>query len=117
MSDTFNPLEGSALKAICLQYPDVSELLRAQLATATIAERENTGSGFFTHFRVDHTLPRLSGNRVLDGPWFDVRELSLPMCFLLFVNDGYADCLEGASTGEDDTRLIDFSRVQFSLHE
>jgi hypothetical protein len=77
-------------------------LLRAQQDSATVTERIYSDSGFFTHFAVPESSPRLSSNSmVIDDVCAEIRELKYPLDLLLFVTDGALDMLECVAAGED----------------
>jgi hypothetical protein len=70
--------------------------LRAQLKSATVAKREFTGAGFFTHFAVPAELPRVESRSrfALGDLYAEVAGLAHAAGFVLFVNDGAIDVLE-----------------------
>ena len=51
----FTALERAVLAAICAMYSADRAALEAQLSTATLLSRENTGAGFYTRFAVERT--------------------------------------------------------------
>jgi hypothetical protein len=71
-------------------------VLRAQLNGASLARREFSGAGFFTHLSVPTELPRLKGRArlVLGDLYAEVTGLKHDAGFLLFVKDGAIDVLE-----------------------
>ena len=80
--------------------------LEAQLSTATLVSRENTGAGFYTRFAVDHASnDALGGERLRAGPETKVDGLRHGMGFILWLKEGYADCLEGYTYGESTTAI------------
>ena len=100
---------------MCLGFPDERAALTAQLATAKVRSRENTGAGFYTSFDVARTgLAPLSGERMRHGAWAQVDGLENPMGFILWLKDGYADCLEGF-TVVDSTVGIDLTTLSFEI--
>lgn len=110
-------LEKAVLRQICGQYPAQGAILEAQIASATVLSRENSGAGFFTNMAVDRSkAPALAGEGVLGNVWVQIDDFNQPMIFLLFLEDGYADCLEGA-TVDDNTEGVDFAAVTFSILE
>ena len=78
-------------------------ILRAQLATATVAERIDTDSGFYTNFAVPAAAPRLSDSKdlVIDDVCAEAIGFKYPVSFLLFVRDGALAMLECVSVGDD----------------
>src|SRR5688572_3239060 len=71
-------------------------ILRDQFALAMVAERENTGVGFFTKFQVPNDLPRLGRKeRIIIGDVYgEVEGNEYGVGLLLFVEDGVIDTLE-----------------------
>jgi hypothetical protein len=113
---TFTPLEQAVLDAICQAYPEDRTALRAQLSTATLRSRENTGCGFFTHFAVDHNSGApIGGKRLRDGPAAKIEGIKYGMGFILWLAQGYADCLEGYAYGPDSTTDTTFETVNFEI--
>jgi hypothetical protein len=111
----FTPLERAVLEAVCEANPTDRQALQAQLGTATVHSRENTGAGFFTHFEVAgrHDLA-IGGSRVRDGPVAEIDGLEGWMGFILWLNEGFANCLEGYSY-EGSTSAIDLEGVRFEI--
>ena len=104
----FTELESTALSEIVKQEP----VLAPQLAVATVLGRENTGGGFLTTLGVDRSVARaVDGERALGNVWLDVEGFENPMTFLVFMEDGYLACLEGA-TIEDRTDHVDLEALR-----
>jgi hypothetical protein len=115
MASGFTPFERAVLEAICDTYAADREALRAQLATATVRDRENTGGGFFTYFDVDRRPDAaVSGPRLRDGPIAQIDGLQGGMGFILWLDEGFADCLEGYCY-EGSTAGIDLETARFAL--
>jgi hypothetical protein len=96
MVSAFTPLERAVLVAVFEAYPEDRAALEAQLATAAVRSRENTGCGFFTHFSVDPSSSApIGGLRLRDGPAAKGDGLMHGMGFILWLENGRADCLEG----------------------
>ena len=98
----FTGLERTVFAKICEGEPGLADQLSKLLSTARPTERDNTGHGFYTTFLVDKALPPLDPQtRVLDAPSaeIDVRGEVLFMGFILWLTDGYPDCLEGFQFG------------------
>ncbi len=111
----FTDLEKAVLSEISSQYPGQHDALQAQFAAAIVQRRENTGVGFYTHFIVDHfAAPPINVDRIIGNVWAEIEGFESPMTFLVFVEDGYANCLEGA-TIEDRTTHIDLSVLKFEI--
>jgi hypothetical protein len=115
MTLSFTPLERAALERICIKHPDVCEALQAQLATATVIRRENSGAGLFTYLAVDRSTQPIAGAKpVLGNVTALIEGFKQQMVLLLFTKEGYADMLEGA-TIEDSTSGLDFASLQFTI--
>lgn len=105
-AQNFTCLEQAVLKAIRKMYPLDSAALETQLATAVFRKRENSGAGFFTYFDVDRKANPVPGQRFRYGPApVKIKDLQHGMGFILWMKDGYADCLEGYSYDESTTTL------------
>jgi|SRR5438105_10875437 len=103
----FSALERAVLGAICDMYSEDRAALEAQLSTATLVSRENTGAGFYTRFAVDRASSiAIGGMRLRDGPAIRIDGLEQGMGFILWLKEGYADCLEGYSYAESTTRIV-----------
>ena len=104
LGSCFTPLERAVLTAICEMYSSDQAALEAQLSTATLLSRENTGAGFYTRFAVERAASApLTGARSRAGPETKIDGLRHGMGFILWLKEGYADCLEGYSYGESTT--------------
>jgi len=109
-------LEQAVLREICRQRADAREALETQLATATVIRRENSGAGFFTHLAVDRSTAAMrSDERVLGNVAATVEGFEQPILLLLFIKNGYADVIEGATVG-DSTVGIDLLTLRFKIH-
>lgn len=111
---SLSAFERAAIEAICAGHPLGAAILRP-IETALVNDRRNTGSGFFTDFAVSRRTPPLQFSGPIGDATADVEGLSEPVSFILYLTDGYADCLECASSGEDDTREIEFGSVEFTM--
>jgi hypothetical protein len=111
----FTPLERAVLTAICDMYSSDRAALEAQLLTATLLSRENTGAGFYTRFAVERdSSVALTGERTRPGPETKIDGLHQGMGFILWLKEGYADCLEGYSYSES-TTSISLEAVGFEI--
>jgi len=96
----------AVLTAICENYPEDQVALKAQISTATVSGRENNGHGFYTRFRVDRgSNAAVKGSRLKNGPAAQIDGLKHGMGFILWLKEGYADCLEGFGYGENISAL------------
>lgn len=90
-------LEAVALSEIAKQHP----ALAPQIAAIRVLERENTGCGFFTTLAVNRSAAAaIDSDRVLGNVWLNIRGFKDPMTFLVFMEDGFISCLEGAAVGD-----------------
>src|SRR5260370_41816620 len=113
----FTALERTVLAAICEMHSADRVALEVQLSTATFLSRENTGGGFFTCFAVDRaSSDAIGGRRLRDGPAIRIDGLEHGMGFILWLKEGYADCLEGYSYAESTTGLA-LEAVGFEILE
>src|SRR4029077_21270566 len=89
--------------------------LEAQLSTAIVLSRENTGAGFYTPFSVERSsVAPIEGERLRRGPSARIDGLEHGMGFILWLKEGYADCLEGYSH-EESTIGIALDRAGFEI--
>ncbi len=112
----FTALERAVFSEICRMHPADKHILEVQLSAARFRSRENTGAGFYTYFTVDHAAGALLGSeRKRDGPYeVEVEGVEHGMGFILWLEEGYANCLEGyCNVGS--TEKIDFENVKFKL--
>jgi hypothetical protein len=106
-------LERAVLLAIADQHPEHRAALRQQVSSASVAQRENTGAGFYTKLRITEG-PRLEG---APSPLGDVGAkvdgLTHGMGFLLWLEDGMAETLEGY-TYDDETAGLELASLRGS---
>jgi hypothetical protein len=113
----FTQLEQAVLEAICRAHPADRTALEAQLATATFRSRENTGCGFFTRFTTNRASSApIEGERLRNGPAAKIYGMKYGMGFILWLERGYADCLEGYAYGDDSTTELAFDEVRFEVN-
>ena len=114
---TLTPLERAVLKEICAQYPQDRASLEAQLAAATVSGRQNTGAGFFTDLHVprDHMHKVAAGERASGSVIARLDGLAGEMGFVVFLEDGFLNCLEGYVYGDESTLGIDLMNVRFQI--
>jgi len=103
----FTALERAVLATICDMYSEDRAALEAQLSTASLLSRENTGAGFYTRFAVDRaSSTAIGGMRLRNGPEAKIDGLEQGMGFILWLKEGYADCLEGYCYAESTTGIV-----------
>ena len=112
-----SPLERAVIEAIADQLPAHAEAIKGQLSNATVKSRTNSGAGFYTVFEVS-SGPPIEG---LQSPIGDVgaavEGIPYGMGFLIWLDDGRLNKLEGYAYG-DDTLGVDFDNARaISLHD
>jgi hypothetical protein len=111
----FTPLERAVLRAICEAHPADRVVLEGQLSTAIVLSRENTGAGFYTRLVVERSSGTpIGGERIRRGPAARIDGLAHGMGFILWLKEGYADCLEGYCYEESTTRIA-LERAGFEI--
>jgi hypothetical protein len=112
---SFTPLERAVFRAIWTEHLTDRASLENQLATATFLSRTNTGVGFYTDFSVER-IPSaiLRGERMRHSPNARIDGLVRGMGFILWLNEGYANCLEGY-TYDESTAEIALDRTGFTI--
>lgn len=103
MARDLTTLERGVLEKLLAGEHPVLEALRRQLGGCRVESRELTGYGFFTELEVDRTLPAAATStdklRIGDVN-AKISGLDHGAGFVLFVNAGYLDMLEGYSYDE-----------------
>jgi hypothetical protein len=91
-----NEMERRALEMLVAGDRPELAVFRAQLNGATVASREFSGVGFFTHLSVPAELPRAKSRArlVLSDLYAEVSGLEHDASFVLFVEEGALDVLE-----------------------
>jgi hypothetical protein len=111
----FTKLEAAVLRAICEMHLSDRAALEAQLSTAALISRENTGAGFYTNFVVEPSASAaIAGERLRNGPEARIEGLQHGMGFILWLTEGYASSLEGYSY-EESTIGVDLEQVGFEM--
>jgi len=110
----FTNLEAAVLRLVCetdaYLTADQRQVLKSQLTTATVIDRDNTGHGFYTTFEVDrNTAPKLEGVNMIDAPNMTMEGLGNgnSMGFILWAEDGYPTTLEGFQYGDLAGQTVD----------
>jgi hypothetical protein len=89
--------------------------LEGQLSTAIVLSRENAGAGFYTRFSIERSSDiAIGGEGLRRGPATRIDGLVHGMGFILWLKEGYADCLEGYSYEESTTRTA-LERIGFEI--
>jgi len=114
----FTDLELAALHSIFLETPKLAPALERQLALATVAERENSGGGFFTTISVVGHAPGVVVSDVLGfETQAHVKGLEHGMGFVLFTEDGLIHLLEGFAYGPESTAALDLQSLEFEIYK
>ena len=94
----FTPLERDILDWIAERVEEPA--LQRQCSAVEPVLREFTGCGFFTSLRVNAEVPRSHHDRTLGGPCIESPELEAGGGCVLFLENGYLDCLEVYAHGD-----------------
>ena len=108
------PIERTVLEAAAHDYPASGDALREQIATAQVANFENTGVGFFSTLEIAREAPPLPDRSPLDAATGSVANIPHGMGFLVFLKDGYVSTIEGY-TYDGSTTELDFETVEFDV--
>ena len=92
-----NELERAILDKLLHGDDPILHVLRDQASSAQVRDREYTGSGFFTTFSISPSAPRLAEppRLIIGDVYAEITGLEHDAGFLLFVNTGIVDTLEG----------------------
>lgn len=108
----FTDLERQVLEAIAEGVlASEQAAYRRQIAAAQVTSREFTGVGFYTTIGLDRStcppVPSLAGAPVgwtpFGGAHLEVEGVEHGLCITLWFSEGYFDCIEGVTYGEDGT--------------
>lgn len=111
----FTELEGAALHSIFSETPELAAGLERQLSAATVAERENSGAGFFTTINVSDKGPRVKSPTVLGYETHaHIKGMEYCLGFVLFMKDGALHMLEGYALAGT-TSELDLADLQFEV--
>jgi hypothetical protein len=117
---TFTHLERSILNAICDVERANMSALREALSTAVVASRENTGHGFYTHFRTA-AFDRARWTQMIRGPSARMLDMGMDavMGFILWCSEQGPTTLEGFQLGDAagdtvDLKTRDLETLRFS---
>ena len=99
MATSLTRFERTLLEAAIADGPE-REVLKQQVAAATVVERDNTGHGLFVHLRIPDHVPRLSvappARQLSGGGAIQLTHptLKLGAGTIVWVEDGKIDCIE-----------------------
>ena len=92
----FSDLERQLLDALLAGDDPLLEGLRVQLNSARVSKRDLDSAGFFTDLSVpDSVAPVRPPNFEIDDVQFELEGVEGPVGCILFVRDGFINCLEG----------------------
>lgn len=113
----FTKLEIAALQAIFLETPELAPGLQRQLEEAVVVKREISDGGFFTTIAVADDAPAINCPSVL-GYATHARLACLEhgINFVLFIDDGRLQMLEGFTWGPESTFDLDLADLQFEIY-
>jgi hypothetical protein len=115
MMSNFTELESAVLHAIFSETPEIRDALERQFEAAAVVDRENTGVGFFTTIAVRADVPRVSSPSPLGREvGAKVDGLDHGMGFILFMEEGHMQTLEGF-TYTDSTTELNFEELNFDV--
>ena len=91
------------MKKIINEDSSISNILVKQYASAKVVNREFTGVGFFTNFRIDDKSLSLGNdvNLELGRIHAEIKGLKYGAGFILYIRSGMLAMLEGYSYGDD----------------
>ena len=113
----FTNMETAALRAIFAETPAISSDLQRQLSRATVTKRENTGGGFYTDIAVPDDVPGVKCPKVLGyATHARVEGLEHGLGFVLFLEDGRLQLLEGYARGPESTTSLDLHSLSFEIY-
>jgi hypothetical protein len=93
---TLEEFEREVIPALLAGDDPIFETLRAQYAAATVRDRENTGTGFFTYFDVPSSVPAIDRKSLhLDDLQVELTGAVTPAELLVHVRNGRLHSLEG----------------------
>jgi hypothetical protein len=115
-SAEFTALELAVLQSIFDETPELAPGLRQQLDLAIVANRENTGVGFFTSIEVLATAEPVESPRTLGSNTFvRVAGLKYGLGFVLLLAGGFISLLDGHSCASENTTNLPLSDVDFQI--
>ena len=111
------PLEMAVLRAHGKQLSRKdSAALAEQIEAISVRSRENTGAGFFTYFVFkSRPLHKVKTDTKKCHVTATINRVSDALGFILWMKDGYIDCLEGYTLAMDSTADLDLASTEFEL--
>ena len=115
---SFTKLEEAALHAVFAETPGLAAVLEQQFGNAAVANRENTGGGFFTTIAVSQDAPQVNSPRVLGyETQARVEGLDYGLEFVLFMENGRLHILEGYALGPESTASLNLEDLTFTIRK
>jgi hypothetical protein len=116
VSAHLTPIESAVVDKLLQMHSAFANTVREQLSHATVAKRDFSGVGFFTHFALPADAPvrRDLGNAELNGVGAEIPGVEGGAGFILFIRDGVISFLEGYTYG--DTKWPE-TITKFGVHE
>jgi len=111
-------LEAVVVGALLAGDREELAILRQQVQHAVVSNRKHTGVGFWTYFVVQPSAPRLanSGRLRLSDVGAVVQDVQHGAGFILWVEHGAIDCLEGFTYADDWPKEPKLSRWYYLRH-
>jgi hypothetical protein len=105
------------MDAIAAQLPpEDAAILRHQIAVSSVLRRENTGAGFYTDFTGLSGLARkVHADTKAADVTAKIGNLENALGFILWMEGGHMNCLEGYTLALDSTVGMDLQTVSFEL--
>ncbi len=113
--DTLTPLEQAVLEKILSGESARYHVLRYQIPASRVRERKMTGVGFFTRFSIPDDIPKLPDEATfqIGGVGANINDLEHGAGFVLFVEDGQIETLEGYTYDEPWPRNVHSFHLHF----
>ena len=113
--DTLTPLERAVLEKLVSGDSDRYRILQKQIHALRVSERKMTGVGFFTRFSIPNDISKLSDEATfqIGGIGADINDLEHGAGFVLFIEDGQIETLEGYTYDEPWPRNVDSFHLHF----
>jgi hypothetical protein len=111
------PLEMAVLRAHAKQVARRDQAaLNEQIDVIAVRSRENTGAGFFSYFVFKvQPLHKVKTDTKKCQVTATINRISDALGFILWMKDGYVDCLEGYTLSMEHTADLDLAAVEFEL--
>jgi hypothetical protein len=100
--ETLNPLEKAVLEKLLSGESETYRILQKQYSSSRVASRKMTGVGFFTRLSLPEDAPKLPDEASfhISDVAADINGLKHGAGFVLFIEDGRIETLEGFTYDE-----------------